>query len=340
MFFLEVSLKKDNKSGVEVSKNHSSFNSYADLFINSNLEQGVKKNQNITSERIVFSELYRQNVKKNKTADTANTDNYYRGKPIGVHRETLSDNKTKGDDQRKDSDNFGKNLNSKYTKMHEMGKTHLTKWKFRNLQNRKQTGDLYRKILYFDKKENFKIFNFAGSRPGEGVSTILSNLLDYIRNHAENKKIMVVDANLQSPDLHKIFNISHKYGLIDIFNNKIGANEAVVPVSSNIYVLTSGKGSAKVSGNLNQDNFIKLLNNYRQNYDYIFIDCPPIVSSVDALSIAPAADVSFIIIHSAKVQKAVAEKAKSLLEDNECRIGGAILNHVQHVIPGWLYRFI
>ena len=107
-----------------------------------------------------------------------------------------------------------------------------------------------------------------------------------------------------------------------------------------IYVLTCGMGADKVSGNLNQENFIKLLNNYRQIYDYIFIDCPPIVSSADALSIAPAADVSFIIIHSAKVQKAVAEKAKSVLEDNECRIGGAILNHVQHVIPGWLYRFI
>ena len=296
--FSEVSLEKDNRSRIKMPTIHSSVNSFADQFINSNSEQKGKKVQNRVTGQAEFSEPYLQNVKKSRTAEAANTDNHYGGEPVGVYGDVLFENKTKGDNNnRKGSDNLKRNHNDLYTKMHEMGKEPLNKWKFRNLQNRKQTGDMYRKILHFYKKDDFKIFNFAGSRPGEGVSTILANLLDYTKNYAEDKKIIVIDANLQSPDLHKIFNISPRYGLIDIFNNKVNTNEAVVPIGFGIYVLTCGKGADKVSGNLNQENFIKLLNNYRQIYDYIFIDCPPIVSSADALSIAPAADVSFIIIH-------------------------------------------
>ena len=336
-------MEKEDRTGVNIPKSHSSFNSFADQFINNASERKEKKIHNKVTERTEFSKLYLQNAEKDQTVYDENPDNpdvKRHGRP---YRRVLRDNnkaKKPGHQQQQSFDNSGKNQNNQYTAMHDTDRKSLTKWKFRDLQNKKQTGDLYRKILHFYKKNDFKIFNFASCRPGEGVSTILANLLNYAKNNAANKKVIAIDANLQSPNLHKIFNISNSYGLIDIFNNEAGINETVVQVSSNIYALTCGKGADTVSGNLNQENFIKLLNHYRQLYDYIFIDCPPIVSSADALSIAPAADISFIIIRSAKVQRAVAERAKALLEDNECRIGGAVLNHVRHVIPSWLYRFI
>ena len=151
----------------------------------------------------------------------------------------------------------------------------------------------------------------------------------------------MIDTNFQSPNLHKIFNIPYNaYGLIDIFNNRIGVREAITPISSNIFVLCCGDGNTKIYGTLEQENFIKLLNYCRQLYDYIFIDCPPVLSSSDALSVAPAADLTFLIIQSAKVQRPVVEKAKTLLQNDECQIGGIVLNRVQQVIPGWVYKFI
>jgi len=89
---------------------------------------------------------------------------------------------------------------------------------------------------------------------------------------------------------------------------------------------------------LNQEKLFALLKECKDKYDYIFIDSPPILTSSDALSIAVSSDVTFWIIKSLSVQKDVALKVKSLLLDNECIIGGVILNQVLQVIPEWVYR--
>ena len=110
--------------------------------------------------------------------------------------------------------------------------------------------------------------------------------------------------------------------------------------NSNIFFLCCGNGNTKTNDSLDQENFLKLLNYCRQEFDYILVDCPPVLSSNDALSIAPAADLTFLIIRSGEVQRPVAEKAKTLLQNDECQIGGIILNRVQQVIPSWVYKFI
>jgi len=224
-----------------------------------------------------------------------------------------------------------------YDTMHRENERSSSAWRFFDLKNKKQTGDLYKRILYYNKKNRYKVFNFTSCRGREGVSTIVANLVNYINLLSTGKKILVIDTNLQSPNLHKVFNIPRNtYGLTDIFNNSVGVRDAVIPVSLNVFAICCGSGN----GNLQQDKFIKLINYFKQFYSYIFIDCPPVISSSDALSVAPSADLSFLIIQSAKVQRPVVEKAKALLQNDECEIGGIILNRVQQVIPGWVYRFI
>jgi hypothetical protein len=45
-----------------------------------------------------------------------------------------------------------------------------------------------------------------------------------------------------------------------------------------------------------------------------------------------------MVIESLKVQKEVAQRAKNLLHENECIIGGVILNSVVRVIPSFFYK--
>ncbi|CCK81807.1 CpsD/CapB family tyrosine-protein kinase [Desulfobacula toluolica] len=214
-------------------------------------------------------------------------------------------------------------------------------WRFLNLKNKKQTGDLYKKILFFNKKNTFKVFNFVSSRSKEGVSTILANLAYYANSQTAKKNILIIDTNLQSPKLHSIFKIpENSPGLINIFYNKTKVRQAIIQVSPCISVLTCGNIKNTPSNNIDQESFSKLIDYCKHLYDYIFIDCPPVLSSPDSLSIAPVADITFLIIQSAQVQKPVVEKTKSLLQNDECKIGGVVLNSVKQVIPGWVYKFI
>lgn len=255
----------------------------------------------------------------------------------------IFDKKKSGFDSRQSSQqqNSGKDLINEYKNIPMKDRISSSGWKNLDLKNRKQTGDLYKKILYFNKKNDSKVFCFTSCRGKEGVSTVMANLVDYIKNQATDKKIMVIDANFQSPGLYKIFNVvPREFSFIDVCDNKIELRNALIPIGNNILFLTSSRSKKRKIENLEPDNFIQLLNECRQIVDYVLIDCPPLLISSDAIAVAPAADVSFLVIKAVEVQRAVAQKAISYLVDNECKIGGVILNYVQQVIPNWVYKFI
>lgn len=213
-------------------------------------------------------------------------------------------------------------------------------WRFLDLSNKKQTGDLHKKMLTHTNKNNSKTFCFTSSTGKEGVSTIVANLTEYIRTHASDKVTIVIDSNLKTPSLDKIFNVSkNSVGLVDFLNNRVALRDALTPVAPNVFLLPSGNISNYQFSNIGSESFVRLLQECRQLADYTLIDCPPVLSSSDSLTVAPVADVSFLTV-KAKVHRQVVQKALSLLQNNECELGGIVFNRVQQVIPGWVYKFI
>ena len=168
---------------------------------------------------------------------------------------TLSETKIPGIDSSQESPLQNRKQESieEYKNLPMKDRLSSSGWKNLDLKNRKQTGDLYKKILYFNKKNDSKVFCFTSSRGKEGVSTVMANLVDYIKNQATDKKVMVIDANFQSPGLYKIFNVApHEFSLIDVYNNRIGIRNALIPIGANIFFLTSGRSKKRKIENLEQ----------------------------------------------------------------------------------------
>jgi len=325
-------------------KKESSSNSFANKFIG--IGSGRREDSpNGKNMQASFSDRYLKNSQTNRETPHGDqgfqNDDYRQINP--ADRNNFQQNHFAGSDAYRDRESVKRETVPVYesNEIYRGDRIPISDWSFLDLKNKKQTGDLYKKILNFNKKSDGKAFCFTSSRGREGVSTILVNLVDYIRQQATDKTILVIDANFQNPSLNSTFNIPHKsLGIVDIFSNRIGVREVIRPISQNIFFLPCGNVVNNKSGNLEPDNFVTLLNECKQLVDYVLIDCPPVLSSSDSLSIAPAADISFFIVQSVKVQRPVAQKAISVLQDNECELGGVILNRVQQVIPGWVYKFI
>ncbi len=201
---------------------------------------------------------------------------------------------------------------------------------------------MYRAMATITKKEKSRIFAFACSRPREGVSTVLVNLVSYMNEQLSGKRVLIIDANLQAPSLHRLFNMPGDcYGLKDIFSGRVEPDHAIVQISPSHFLLCSGGLASKGFKNvMDQDGLNYLFAHCRKYFDYILVDTPPVLSSPDSLTIASAVDKVFLVIQYAKVQRPVAEKSKAMLYNNECQIAGIILNYVKQVIPGWVYKFI
>ncbi len=214
-------------------------------------------------------------------------------------------------------------------------------WSFFDLRNRKQSGDLEKKIYNLKTESQRKVFNFVSSRRQEGVTTVLANFLQYLREQGSEKKILIIDANFLVPGLHRVFNKKLSVGLADVLAGGIQINEAVVSLNVlNMSLLTCGKDYKRMAGNISLERFSEVIEEAKKGFDYVFIDSSPLLISSDAISTAIAADVTFLVIQALKVQREVARRSKSLLTDNACEIGGVILNRVPQVIPSWVYRMI
>ena len=219
--------------------------------------------------------------------------------------------------------------------------TASSEWAYTDLQNRKQISEIYSKINVFAQNNNSRVFSFTSCRAKEGVTTVMANLVHHLQRLGSEKKILTIDANLQSPALHGMLGLKNEAGLADIVRGSVDPSDAVIKTHfKNIDMISSGKQHLQQSGNTTYNVFSRIVSQLKDQYDFFLIDSPPVLTSPDYLPSAEISDIVFLVIQSLKVQREAALKAITLLSDNECTIGGVIFNRVQQVIPEWLYRVI
>lgn len=181
-------------------------------------------------------------------------------------------------------------------------------------------------IEYANIDTDKKVIMVTSSKMGEGKSTIITNLAISFAQ-LEQKKILLVDCDLRRPNLHKIFNISNSNGLTDILLRNKDMDECIKKVNG-IELITSGdtpKNPSEILASKRMKNFVEKIKN---NYDYIFIDTPPIVVVTDAEVLSSICDGAVLVIGYNEVDKSKVELSKSKLEHLKVPILGAIINKV------------
>lgn len=119
----------------------------------------------------------------------------------------------------------------------------------------------------------------------EGKSTNCANLA--LTMSQTGATVLLIDADLRKSTQHKIFGISNTIGLAEILGGfcKVadGVQEQVHP---NLDIITAGQVPPNPSELLGSQNMQKLIEIVSKNYNYIFIDSPPVNIVTDALVLA------------------------------------------------------
>ncbi|SFE59991.1 capsular exopolysaccharide family [Thermoanaerobacter thermohydrosulfuricus] len=83
----------------------------------------------------------------------------------------------------------------------------------------------------------------------------------------------------------------------------------------------------------------KLLSNIQKDYDYVFIDSPPVVTVTDAVVLAPVVDGVILVIQAGKTEIEAVSRAKEILESVKANILGVVLNRVKESHRGYYYYY-
>ena len=173
---------------------------------------------------------------------------------------------------------------------------------------------------------NIKTIMMTSSLPNEGKTTTITNLALVMTDI--NKKIIMMDLDLRKPAVHKHFNLSNKIGLTDLLLNKDGYRKYINNIYPGFDVITTGRLPSNVSELISSKALKDLINQLSFDYDYIFLDTPPIISVSDPIHIASFSDAVILTIAYAETDRALIKKSLDSLRHANANIIGTILNKV------------
>ena len=186
---------------------------------------------------------------------------------------------------------------------------------------------LLRANLYFTvpQGEKCSVLGVTSSIRGEGKSTTAVNL-SYVL--AENgKKVLLIDGDLRIPSIAKKMGIENNSGLTNLLMGQ-GAqlSEYRSEILPNWYILPSGEIPPNPSELLGSTRMEAILKEFKEKFDYIVIDLPPVNIVSDALSISGLITGMVVVIREEYTEKKELERCFRQLELSNVKVLGCVMN--------------
>ena len=180
-------------------------------------------------------------------------------------------------------------------------------------------------IEFSNLDKDLKIICITSSKKDEGKTTVLSNL--GVSFAKIDKKVLLIDADLRNPSISKMFDTSNTQGLMDTLLGKRNIQDCVKKTKQeNLYILTGGTIPPNPAEVLSSKKMSEFIESIKDEYDYIFIDSPPVGVVSDASIISAYSDGVIFVVGANEVDSNLAKIAKERLDSVKANIVGVILN--------------
>jgi capsular exopolysaccharide synthesis family protein len=168
---------------------------------------------------------------------------------------------------------------------------------------------------------------FTSALQAEGKSTTAAALGASMA--ASGMRVLLIDADLRSPTLHRRFKLDLMPGLLDCIGLSVHpANLIQHDAVTGVDLLAAGdhhEGPLPVLGSARLRNMIE---SWRTEYDVILLDAPPILAVGDARLLAQVADYTVVVARWGQTRWSALNHAIRLLVEGGARIAGVVVSRV------------
>jgi capsular exopolysaccharide synthesis family protein len=196
--------------------------------------------------------------------------------------------------------------------------------------------------IQFSIPENpIKSFVITSAGPSEGKSTIASNLAVVMAQ--AGKQVILVDADLRRPRLHRQFELPNKKGLSNLIvaadpHDELEAYLQAGPVE-NLRILTSGPRPHNPAELLAMPRTVRLQEILTEKADLVIYDTPPVATVTDAAILATRTDGALLVVRASQTRRDLVHKGYQTLQRVRVRILGLVLNGVERQDIGYYYYY-
>ena len=188
-------------------------------------------------------------------------------------------------------------------------------------------------------KNKYQVMLMTSAGKQEGKTTTICNLAVTLAQ--ADKRVLLIDADLRMPHVNTIFDINKRQpGLSNMLVDDLPIEVAVnkIPNLEKLEVLTAGNKQVSPTELLNSDSFEEMIRACRNEYDFILIDAPPVLSFADASIVSKAVDGVLLVVEAQETKKALVVEAKKALDKVGATIIGVVLTKVKYKKNANYYR--
>lgn len=169
--------------------------------------------------------------------------------------------------------------------------------------------------------------------PGEGKTVSAANLA--VAFAQGGQRVLLLDADLRDPGIHRIFDIPNAHGLTDLLRTERTDPDQVTTTTEveNLRILTAGVLPPNPVELLGSRRMRRLLERLQADFDLIVIDSPPLHVVADAAVLGSFLDATVLVIQAGRSRRASVRESAEALARADARVLGVVLNQISDKTP-------
>lgn len=179
--------------------------------------------------------------------------------------------------------------------------------------------------LQFLRNASASAWAITSSVPGEGKSTTSSQLASALAGLGA--RIVLIDADMRKPRLHKLFGVSNQTGLSSLLRAQCAFEDVLIHCRPNFAVMPAGPPTA-TPVELLQQHMAQVIGRAKNEFDYVLLDCPPLLGFADCAAISSMVDGVALVVLAGQTDQRLIRAALRTLHGVRASLLGLILNRV------------
>lgn len=181
-----------------------------------------------------------------------------------------------------------------------------------------------------------KVIVMTSPGPTEGKSTTCANLGVVLAQ--ADKNVLVLDCDFRKPVMHKIFGLRNMWGVVNVLVGERSLQEIWQEPLPGLKVGTAGSIPPNPAELLGSERFAALLDQARQEFDYVLLDVPPTQVVSDPVILSAQAEGVLLVIDAQNTRKGSVRQSIRSLQAVGANVLGTVMNNVEITKAGY-YRY-
>jgi Mrp family chromosome partitioning ATPase len=179
-----------------------------------------------------------------------------------------------------------------------------------------------------------RVAMFTGVEAKDGAKWVAACTADVLSD-ATRGRVCLLDADLASPTLHRVYSIPNHNGLAAVLDGSCPIGNATRRTGENLWVIPAGihPANSQMVTAIFHEAIVDLLD----HFEYLLISAPDYDQFAELGAIGAATEGAVLVLDAMTTRRVEAQRAKAALEMAKVPILGSVLNNRSVPVPDFLY---